>query len=415
MNFNQDGYSDALGLNDKFRRRENSIIDLARYENGGLSAKVIDLPADLVVSRGITLDGDENNVLLYELERLAFLPNMANAVRWSRLFGGAALILITDDGFLNEPLNIDRVTRISELRVLGLDQISPTSKRYLDPTKTNFGQYESYHISTALNAQIEVHESRMLFVSGDPLPERLKNGIHWKGRSVANVFQKIAFYEESLIFAKEILKRKQQPVHKMKGLATAIANGLEDTVRQRVTFVEQGRNSLNAVVVDTDDDYSIINADFGGVVDVLDELKVAIASDVSIPVSVLFGQSAKGMNATGENDFEGLYDLCEGIQQNKIKPTAEKLLEIIIKQKHIKGLANNDWKISFPSLKTPTDQEIANVEKTKAETENAKAKRFIDLADIGAMSADEVREQYRDELGLKGAIDDENKENQTEA
>ena len=414
MNFNQDGYSDALGLNDKFRRRENSIIDLARYENGGLSAKVIDLPADLVVSRGITLDGDENNVLLYELERLAFLPNMANAVRWSRLFGGAALILITDDGFLNEPLNIDRVTRISELRVLGLDQISPTSKRYLDPTKTNFGQYESYHISTALNAQIEVHESRMLFVSGDPLPERLKNGIHWKGRSVANVFQKIAFYEESLIFAKEILKRKQQPVHKMKGLATAIANGLEDTVRQRVTFVEQGRNSLNAVVVDTDDDYSIINADFGGVVDVLDELKVAIASDVSIPVSVLFGQSAKGMNATGENDFEGLYDLCEGIQQNKIKPTAEKLLEIIIKQKHIKGLANNDWKISFPSLKTPTDQEIANVEKTKAETENAKAKRFIDLADIGAMSADEVREQYRDELGLKGALD-ENQEHQKKA
>lgn len=412
MNFNQDGYSDALGLNDKFRRsKENNIIDLARYENGGLSAKVIDLPADLSVSRGITLEGDEGDVLLYELERLAFLPNMANAVRWSRLFGGSALVLITDDGFLNEPLNVDRVTKVSELRVFGLDQLSPTSKRYLDPTKTNFGQYESYHISTALNAQIEVHESRMLFVSGDPLPERLKNGIHWKGRSVANVFQKIAFYEESLIFAKEILKRKQQPIHKMKGLATAIANGLENSVRQRVTFVELGRNSLNAVVVDTDDDYSIINADLGGVVDVLDELKVAIASDVSIPVSVLFGQSAKGMNATGENDFEGLYDLCEGIQQNKIKPVAEKLLELIVKQKHIK--ANNDWEITFPSLKTPTDQETANVEKTKAETENAKLKRFVDLVDMGAMSADEVRDKYKDELGFKGALD-ENQEHQEE-
>lgn len=412
MNFNQDGYSDALGLNDKFRRRKNSIIDLASYENGGLSAKVIDLPADLAISRGITLDGDENNVLLYELERLAFLPNIANAVRWSRLFGGAALILITDDGFLNEPLNIDRVTRISELRVFGLDQISPTSKRYLEPTKTNFGQYESYHISTALNAQIEVHESRMLFVSGDPLPERLQNGIHWKGRSVANVFQKIAFYEEGLIFSKEILRRKQQPVHKMKGLVAAIANGLEDAIRQRVTFVEQGRNSLNAVVVDTDDDYSIINADLGGVVDVLDELKVAIAADVSIPVSVLFGQSAKGMNATGENDFEGLYDLCEGIQQNKIKPVAEKLLELIVKQKHVK--VNNDWKITFPSLKTPTDQETANVEKTKVETENAKLKRFVELVDVGAMSADEVRSQYSEELGLKGALD-ENQEHQEEA
>lgn len=414
MSFNQDGYSEALGLNEKFRKSQ-PVIDLARYEMGGLSAKVIDLPADLAISRGIEITGDEGNTLLYELERLAFIPHAANAVRWSRLFGGAAIVLITDDGLLNEPLNVDRMTKISELRVFGLDQISNTSKRYMDPTKSNFGQYESYHISTALNAQIEVHESRMLFVSGDPLPERMKNGIHWKGRSVTWVFEKIRLYESGLRMSNEILKRKQQPVHRMKGLAQAVSNGLEDVIRQRVTFVEQGRNSLNAVVVDTDDDYSIINADLGGVVDILDELKVAVSADVSIPVSVLFGQSAKGMNATGENDFEGLYDLCEGIQQNKIKPTAEKLLEIIIKQKHIKGLANNDWKISFPSLKTPTDQEIANVEKTKAETENAKAKRFIDLADIGAMSADEVREQYRDELGLKGAIDDENKENQTEA
>lgn len=413
MNLNQDGYSDALGLNDKFRRnKESNIIDLARYENGGLSAKVIDLPADLAVSRGITLEGDENNTLLYELERLAFLPNIADAVRWSRLFGGAAIVLITDGGMLNEPLNIDRMTKISELRVFGLDQISHTAKRYLDPAKPNFGQYESYYISTSLNSQIEVHESRMIFMSGDSLPERLKGGIHWRGRSVANVFQKIAFYEEGLIFSKEILKRKQQPVHKMKGLATAIANGLEDAVRQRVTFVEKGRNTLNAVVVDSEDNYSIINADLGGVVDILDELKVAISADVSIPVAVLFGQSAKGMNATGDNDFEGLYDLCEGIQQNKIKPAAEKLLEIIIQQKHIN--ANNDWKITFPSLKTPTDQEAANVEKIKADTEAAKAKRFIDLVDIGAISADEVRNQYKDELGLKGALD-ENQEHQEEA
>lgn len=414
MSFNQDGYSEALGLNDKFRKNQ-PVIDLARYEMGGLSAKVIDLPADLAISRGVEIVGDKNNALLYELERLEFLPHAANAVRWSRLFGGAAIVLITDDGLLNEPLNVDRMTKISELRVFGLDQISPTAKRYLNPKKANLGQYESYHVSTALNAQIEVHESRMIFVSGDALPERLKDGIHWKGRSVANVFEKVSLYENGLRMSNEILKRKQQPVHRMKGLSTAIQNGLEQVIRQRVTFVEQGRNSLNAVVVDSDDEYSIINADLGGVVDILDELKVAISADVSIPVSVLFGQSAKGLNATGDNDFEGLYDLCESIQQNKIKPAAEKLLEIIIKQKHIKNLANNDWKISFPSLKTPTDQEAANVEKIKAETENAKAKRFIDLVDIGAMSANEVREQYRDELGLKGVIDDEDQENQEKA
>lgn len=364
------------------------------------------------ISRGIEIEGDK--VLLYELERLAFLPNISDAIRWARLYGGSAILMISDDGLLNEPLNVARLTKVSELRVFGLDQISPTAKRYLNPKKVNFGQYESYYINTAVNAQIEVHESRMLFVSGDPLPERMKNGIHWKGRSVATVFDKIRLYENALRFSTEILKRKQQPVHRMKGLATAISSGLEPQIRQRVSMVENARNALNAVVVDADDDYSIINTDLGGVVDLLDEMKVAIAADTGIPVSVLFGQSAKGMNATGENDLEGLYDLVEGIQQNKIKPVAEKLLEIVILQQHVK--ANNDWRVVFPSLKTPTDRELADVAKIKADTENAKLKRLLDLTEIGAMSNDEVRSHYAEELGLKGGIDDddEDQENQKE-
>ena len=83
----------------------------------------------------------------------------------------------------------------------------------------------------------------------------------------------------------------------------------------------------------------------------------------------------------------------------------------MILQQHVK--ANNDWRIAFPSLKTPTDRELADVAKIKADTENAKLKRLLDLAEIGAMSNDEVRSHYAEELGLKGGID-EDQENQKE-
>ena len=238
----------------------------------------------------------------------------------------------------------------------------------------------------------------MLFVSGDPLPERSRNGIYWKGRSVVRVFEKIRLYENSLHLTNQILKRKQQPVHKMNGLSEAIELGLEDKVRERVSMVEKARNALNA--------------DLGGVVDILDELKVAISADTKIPVSILFGQSAKGMNATGDNDFENFYDLVEGIQQNKIKPVLEKLLELIVLQAHV--TANSDWEIKFPSLKTPTDKEKAEVEKTKADTKAVETKRLLDLVDAGAISNDELRELHRDELQLKGGID-ENPESEKEA
>ena len=118
------------------------------------------------------------------------------------------------------------------------------------------------------------------------------------------------------------------------------------------------------------------------------------------------------MNATGENDFESFYDLVESIQQNKIKPALEKLLELIVLQSHIK--ANNDWKIKFPSLKTPSDKELADVGKIKADTKFAETKRLLDLVDAGVISNDEVRELHRDELQLKGGID-ENQESEEEA
>ncbi|HHF3343533.1 TPA: phage portal protein, partial [Haemophilus influenzae] len=193
--------------------------------------------------------------------------------------------------------------------------------------------------------------------------------------------------------------RKQQAVHKMKGLALAIDNGLEPVIRERINLVERGRSLLNGVAVDSEDDYNILNADLGGIVDVLDEFKVAISADVNIPVAILFGQSAKGMNATGQSDFESYYDLVESIQQHKIKPVLEKLIELLMFQKHIKPFEN--WKIKFPSLNTPTDKEIADVRKTNADAAKIELDRLINLVDSGALSTEELRVQIAGEFGIQ--------------
>lgn len=214
-------------------------------------------------------------------------------------------------------------------------------------------------------------------------------------------YQKIRDYQTSLTWSSLILERKQQAVHKMKGLALAIGNGLEDQIRERINLVERGRNLLNGVAVDFEDDYTILNADLNGIVDVLDEFKIAISADVNIPVAILFGQSAKGMNATGKSDFESYYDLIEGIQQHKIKPVLERLIELMMLQKHIKPFEN--WQIHFPSLNTPTDKEQAEARKLNAEAAKAEIGRLIDLVDSGALSTQELRQQIAEELGITAA------------
>lgn len=408
MAFNQDGYAEALGINHFARNSANStaLFDLTLYELGGLAARVVDMPADAAISRSIEIQGDQDDAISNEIERLKILPALADMVRWSRFFGGAVMVLLTDDGArLSEPLEPSRITRIDEVRVFDLSQISPTANRYSDPTKPNYGCYSSYRlnigtIAGSLDSQVEIHESRLLFMGGDSLPERLKNGLHWIGRSaVRSVYPKIRDYQKSLMWASLILERKQQAVHKMKGLALAIDNGLEPVIRERINLVERGRSLLNGVAVDSEDDYNILNADLGGIVDVLDEFKVAISADVNIPVAILFGQSAKGMNATGQSDFESYYDLVESIQQHKIKPVLEKLIELLMFQKHIKPFEK--WKIKFPSLNTPTDKEIADVRKTNADAAKIELDRLINLVDSGALSTEELRVQIAGEFGIQ--------------
>lgn len=418
MNFNQDGYTDALGLN-QFQRtqgKSTALLDLSLYELGGLAARIVDMPADAAISRSLHIEGDEESVIFAELERLSVLPALADMVRWSRLFGGAVLVLLTDDGGrLNEHLNVNRMQRINEIRVFDLTQIQPTEKRYLDPTQTNYGRFETYRInigavSGQLDNQVEVHETRLLFMGGEPLPERLKNGVHWVGRSVTKtVFGKIRQYQNALAWSALILQRKQQAIHKMKGLAAAIDQGLENQVRNRINLVERARSMLNGVAVDSEDDYTISQSDLGGVVDVLDEFKVAISADCHIPVAILFGQSAKGMNATGENDLESYYDLIEGIQQHKMKPVLEKLIELVLRQKHVQFFEN--WEIQFPSLNTPSDKEQAETRKANADAAKTESTRLIELVDAGVLSAEEVRTQVAEEFNISPnkmpEIDDE--------
>jgi hypothetical protein len=65
-----------------------TFLDLSDlYLTNGLAQKIIDRPSDDAVQRGIEIEGDEDNVMSDEFDRLQVMAKIANALRWSRLFG----------------------------------------------------------------------------------------------------------------------------------------------------------------------------------------------------------------------------------------------------------------------------------------------------------------------------------------
>ncbi|MGJ8513130.1 hypothetical protein R84981_002777 [Carnimonas sp. R-84981] len=388
--YNQDGYRSAvLG-----ERRDNRFIynHSAVYARGGIAARIIDKPADDAMGRGIILDGDEDNAVSNELERLKFCSRVADALRWSRLDGGSALLVLTDTGQLSEEMP-ENIGEITELKVIERYQLSVAPGGYYsDPNQGNFGQPETYQITlsgtgTGIRPSFYVHESRLLPVYGLPLPGAQRSTLNtpWMGRSAANdAFRTVEQYERSLMLSLETLKRKQQAVHKMAGLAQLIESGQEAAVRQRVDLVDEVRSLMNGVAIDAEDDYNVYDLNVSGLKDVIGEFQVAVSAATGIPVTVLFGRSVAGLNSTGQHDLESYYDLCEGLQRNSVQPALERLINIIGRQRSVN--LPDKLEIKWPSLWTPTDDEKAATELKEQQANQAEATAINTLIDTGALS-----------------------------
>ncbi|HFF6216680.1 DUF1073 domain-containing protein [Stenotrophomonas maltophilia] len=408
----QDGYMDAvLGANSLGAVVSAALVsDSHLYAEGGLPARVVDLPADNAVKGGVTITGDTAGIVQAELERLSVLPLLADAARWSRLRGGGCLVVIAaDGGLLRDPLKPDSLDTVEELRAFDIDDVS-IDRAYDDPNARNYGQPELYRLRLrGAGTQVLVHESRLIEVPGEPLPAQMRqDNIPWRGRAAATrAFRRIRDYVEATNLAKEILRRKQQAVHKMKGMAAAIVAKQEEAVQKRLTMVDQARGVRNSVAVDAEDDYDIRDTNVGGVNQLLQEFQIALSAETGIPVTLLFGRSPGGQNATGDADFEGYYNLVEQLRSLRMQPALERVIALICAQRSLAGKAPDNWKVQWAPLKQLTEKELADIAKTKAEALKIEAEAVVAITGTSAVSEDDAR-NYVEQRGLFGLVPKDN-------
>lgn len=400
--FNFDGYETALLGHRRFDvAGAASVTPALLYSMGGLYGRIVDLPSDKAVARGVEIEGDEEGVAVMEMDRLKVLPALADALRWSRLSGGAALVLLTDDALVNEPLDASRLGQISEIRVFSLTQISADTRLYTDFTKANFGRPQWYKIRAASGdrAAFLVHESRVIEISGEPLPDSMRaDGIYWSGRpSVDRAYAAVRRLTESLGLAQSVLQRKQQGIYSMTGLAELIREELEPMVQKRINMVDAVRGVLNTVAIDADDAYDLKDANLSGIDALIQEFQIAVSAETGIPVTLLFGRSPGGMNATGDADFQGYHEMVEGLQRTRLTPALERIVSLIYAQSAVTGTAPEDWQIEWPALESPNETEKAATRKVNADALVQEMAALTAAMGAGAMSEEEAREYLIDE------------------
>lgn len=422
--FRQDGYTNLL--NKYGTAQDNSMaysyeqepvttdLELIRlYEGNGLFTKIIDRPSEEAVKHGFDIDYGDEDIAEYvddRLDELEFEDKFATAEKWARLYGGAIIVMLCDDGGgLEEPLDWSKVTTIEELRVFERaivqeDYTSLYHFHFFDSLKNKkpFGQPEYYHVYSTYG-YFTVHYSRCLIFRNGRLPEQTTNSIYryWGMPEYVKINRALRECITSHEDGVKLLERSVQAIYKMKNLAQLLSTDAgEDKVLQRLQVIDMARGILNSIAIDTDgEDYDFKSLPMSGVKDVIDATCNMLSAVTNIPQTILFGRSPAGMNSTGESDLENYYNMVENIQKQNMKSNARTVIDLILKQGLIEGKIPEipKYKMKFAALWSMSETERADVSQKNAQTEQVKAQTAQVYIDSGVLDPSEVRKSLANE------------------
>jgi phage-related protein (TIGR01555 family) len=410
--------------------RDGIVMDVTlsmQYEENGLFAKIIDTPAEEAVKHGFELGlknfPDVETYIEDVLDMLDFDERASQAIKWSRLYGGAIGVMFIDDGRgIDEPLDWKNIRGIDEVRIYERAVVWPdyTSLYNINPvdpeksTTSKFGMPEYYQVNS-IYGQFRVHESRCLVFRNGILPERTMQpqyrfwGIPEYIRIKHQMRETITTHSLGVL----LLERSVQGVHGMKGLTTILeAEGGLQKVMERIRAVDMSRHAMNTMVIDAEGEtYEFKTTSMAGVEEVIYTTCNMLSSVTHIPQTILFGRSPAGQNATGESDLESYYNnYVERIQKLMLRGNLQTLLDIII----IAGIAKGeieekpDYKLKFNPLWSMSENEQVEVEHRKAQTSHQKAQTAQMYVDMGVLSPAEIRESLKsdEEFQIEGILED---------
>lgn len=414
--------------------REPVIPDMqltGLYEGNGLFSKIIDTPAEEALKHGfdLNLKSDELNAFVEDaLDDLEWEEKAATAIKWARLYGGALIVMLIDDGRgLEEPVDWEHIRSIDELRVYERSIVQPDyaslyqqdyGGKGVGNRVSKFGQPEYYYVSS-IYGSFKVHESRCLVFRNGVLPEQTSNATYlfWGMPEYVRIRRALRETVTAHTDSVKLLERSVQAIYSMKGLASLLTtDDGENQVLKRLQLVDTSRGLLNSIAIDSEgEQYDFKTFQFSGVKDVIDATCNMLSALTNIPQTILFGRSPAGMNATGDSDFESYYNFVEKIQRLMLKRNLRTLLDVVFRA----GIASGDvteepdYKLEFNPLWSLSDTEQATVDQTKAQTALVKAQTAQAYVDMQALDPTEVRRRLAsdEEFDVEDIISEDDEDN----
>lgn len=336
------------------------------YVEIGLVQVIVDVPVDDALRGGIEiksmqLEESQLEELKNSVDRDDDLNTIGQACKWNRLFGGAGILILTDQD-PQEPLTLDSIGPDTPIEFRAVDMWElfydkQNTEGYDPAIQDNDFEFYNYYGEY-------IHKSRVMRMKGVTAPSFIRPRLRGWGVSVCETLvRSINQYFQAADLSFELLTEGKVDVYKIKNLVNTLMSPQGATsVKQRIAMANYQKSFQSAIVMDSEDDWAQKQLSFSGIADMMSQIRMQVASDMRMPLTKLFGISAAGFNS-GEDDIEVYNSMVESQVRNKIKYDILRMLEI--KCQKMFGFVPDDLSISFKPLRVLSSEQEENVKTQK--------------------------------------------------
>ncbi len=304
-----------------------------------------------------------------------------NVARWARLYGGAGMIVNTDQDFRKD-LSVDAIREDSPLSFIAADrwELTLTAANLFDPrVERPFNYYG-----------LPLNRTRVVTMMGDEAPAfirlRLQGwGMSFLERCLRPVSAFIKF--ERVMF--ELLDEAKIDIFKIKGFnAQLISAEGTQRIQRRVMLANQQKNFQTALSMDMEDDYmqKTLGEIFSGLAAVWEQLRLNLCAYVRIPMTKLFGTSASGFSS-GKDSMDN-YNADVGNMRENVEPVVITAGEL--RCQNLFGTIPDDLEVEWTPLSV-----LDGVETEAVKT--SRQNRIIQRYEKGLTTDKEASQEMRNE------------------
>jgi hypothetical protein len=225
---------------------------------------------------------------------------------------GRGIIVIHEPGAnLAEPFRGTNDPDKLRYHVFSGDMVSVSSVN-LDLSSPDYYRPTSYHVRG-----VSLHPSRVIDFKYVEPSEMDAPNYFWGGVSEFElVYPQIVADGIVERAVPSILEKCATLFYKIKGFKELMMSGKESELIDYVTTAENGRSIYGAGIVDIEDDVTVVTQALTNLAESEQITLRRLAMVTGIPLSILVGESVKGLNATGESELKTFQDMIESLQSD---------------------------------------------------------------------------------------------------